>query len=443
MSRNCDGESDYPFTVGNSGCALLEDDTAGHDKRILIRTIEAKEIGGSPAKFYELTQGQPVIVKGVYAYDAFLSSLTMDIMRKSFAGRVLHGYDTRRDEYAEFKAEDVFENVMQAPEDRYMAVVDHPIEADNEFGQRFAVPAFFQENWLMGHGTHDGYVKSIFFSGRDNFTAYHVDPWGMQGWMFLAQGRKYWELTPPKEQVFIFDPIMKEFYDYGKAAKLRRSQQQQASSLTSSSSSSVSSSSTSSASSPSQQELLAYESRFPHRGLASRHVGMLHAGEFMYIPPGWAHQVWTYEAGFGVGGAVYNHFALHDAVYSHLFNRSFSIEEVSLNVRALLAELDPAVQLDKYPGAREVVAEQMALIDAWEAAFVATDGTTSSKYNKTRSTDAKSTSSGSSDTSSSSICSSSSSVCSSSSSICSNSATCSSDSTSTASSSTAGAGDGV
>lgn len=32
--------------------------------------------------------------------------------------------------------------------------------------------------------------------------------------MYLAKGSKYWEMTPPQEQVLLFDPIMKEFYNY-------------------------------------------------------------------------------------------------------------------------------------------------------------------------------------------------------------------------------------
>lgn len=127
--------------------------------------------------------------------------------------------------------------------------------------------------------------------------------------MFLAEGRKWWELTPVSEQVFIFDPIFKEFYDYAKAARLKKDD---------------------------PVGYHRYEARFPHRHLATRIVGELNKGEILWFPPGWVHQVWTYEAGFGVGGAIHNHYVLSDTIYSHLFNRSFSIEDTTVNVKAML-----------------------------------------------------------------------------------------------------------
>ena len=50
-----------PYKVGTSECGLLESDKAGHEKRHPIQIVLASDVAGSPAKFYELAAGLPII----------------------------------------------------------------------------------------------------------------------------------------------------------------------------------------------------------------------------------------------------------------------------------------------------------------------------------------------------------------------------------------------
>lgn len=128
----------------NSHVEILETDPIGRDRRTSIRVVHVSALGNSPSSFYEMAKGQPVIIRGVYDHDPFLSNLSMDIMRGSFQGRMLEGFNTKEKKYGIFKAEDVFEDIQRAPQNRSLSVVDHPIEPDNDFGAKFQVPAFFQ-----------------------------------------------------------------------------------------------------------------------------------------------------------------------------------------------------------------------------------------------------------------------------------------------------------
>lgn len=93
--------------------------------------------------------------------------------------------------------------------------------------------------------------------------------------------------------------------------------------------------------------------------------------------------MWTYEWGFGVGGAVVNQYALGETVYSTLFNRSFSVEEPSHDIGSLLRQVlaQQAEGAQKLSAAAlDTVRAELARIDKWEAEFVAADGSTTSRY---------------------------------------------------------------
>ena len=55
--------------------------------------------------------------------------------------------------------------------------------------------------------------KSLVVTPPGSFTPLHMDAYGMQGWMYLIEGRKHWEICPPGAVLALFDPIFKEFFD--------------------------------------------------------------------------------------------------------------------------------------------------------------------------------------------------------------------------------------
>jgi hypothetical protein len=180
---------------------------------------------------------------GAFDHVPFLKNLTMEVMERSFAGQNLHGYDLKKDRSSygracAFRASrkrslltlstsplrpdmrfsrrrmclPTFSANLRSV--RFVSWITPSTKATMSLPKTSLSPSSFKvarawrircfssvacritnalrlfflslphlrlENFFAGHAKMNKFVKSIFFSGYDNFTAYHVDPWGMQG----------------------------------------------------------------------------------------------------------------------------------------------------------------------------------------------------------------------------------------------------------------------
>lgn len=58
-----------------------------------IRMVHAKELGDSVERFYTLYAAEPLIVKGVFADNPLLQSLTREKLEQLFQGQRLQAYE--------------------------------------------------------------------------------------------------------------------------------------------------------------------------------------------------------------------------------------------------------------------------------------------------------------------------------------------------------------
>lgn len=284
-----------------------------------IRRVDISEFDGDQERFYREYADAPVIVTGVYRGDVLLNSLTLEKISESFRGRTLFGYQRKNDANGrireEFPSEVFFEDFTKGATDYY--VFDHAV-ADTPFADQLKIPAFLDGNWL---GDHYGF--NITISGAGSFTPFHEDGSGEQAWMYLVTGEKQWTIYPPKCRPLLWDSFFKDFYSP------RRS----------------------------------HAARFPFLDCARAHeiTATARAGDLIFIPPGWIHQVLTTEPSFGLGGNIFNEFMAFSSTETALNEKSHALRH-DFDLFELLAEKGEHPRTEY---GRDQIAKARQLVDRW------------------------------------------------------------------------------
>ena len=261
-----------------------------------VPVVDAGTLHGDPRAFHGRHAATPVIVRGVYPPSHPLARLDLDQAAALLGDVPVQVYDGETQDSLEVQASALFAD-MKAGVVRYN-VVDHTL-VGTAFGAIFEAPDFFGQNWFLGPPAHlDRMARSLVLTAAGTFTPLHLDAYGMQGWMYLVTGRKLWELYPPSEALSLWDPLAKTFYD------------------------------------PTKHRPEA----FPALAHAARWVGAAAAGDLMYVPAGWVHQVETTEASLGVGGSVLNDHQIVEHVRCWLWERTMDLQG-PLDLEKLLLEL--------------------------------------------------------------------------------------------------------
>lgn len=248
-----------------------------------IAVLHANDFANNMEWFYARHAHQPVIIRGAMADSPQIAALERPAIEKLLQGCDLWAYDSATLTRGEYIKADVLFADMAAQLARYN-VVDHSV-LETPLADKFQPPAFLRHNWFAGSEYDtDRFVASVNCSVKDSYSPIHVDPYGMQGWMCLLFGHKRWRLYPPTMIPLIYDMTSRRFFH-------RR---------------------------------LDDPAQFPLLDWADYWEGEIQAGDLMYFPAGWAHEVVTFEASFGLGGAIVNDFQIVESTRSWLWEYSQS-----------------------------------------------------------------------------------------------------------------------
>ncbi len=285
-----------------------------------VRIIQADEIA-SVADFYGRFAHEPLIVRGLYPPDHPTRGISLEGFETLLGNVGLQVYDAATQDYNEIRAAQIFAGVRESVTN--YNVVDHHI-VGTPLGDLCEPPAFLRCNWFIGPpADYDEMEKSVVLSPAGSFTPLHLDAYGMQGWMYLIEGRKTWELIPPDYLLAAFDPIRKEFFD------------------------------------PRQHST----AQFPLLRHAEKYVGMIVGGDLLYFPAGWIHQVETHEASYGFGGSLINDYQIEAHMRWWLWERTLCLDD-GLDLKRVLE----AMPQERFSGAqgRARVAAALSYCDSWE-----------------------------------------------------------------------------
>ncbi len=248
-----------------------------------IPVLHASDFSNNIEWFYARHAHQPVIVRGTLEQNPRVAELDRPAIEQLFRGCALWAYDAATLTRGEYVSADVLFADMAARQMRYN-VVDHAI-LDTPLADRFTPPAFLRHNWFVGSAYDTNrFVASVNCSVKDSYSPIHVDPYGMQGWMCLLFGRKRWRLYAPEQIPLIYDMTSRRFF----------------------------------------HRKFDDPAKFPLLDMADYWEGEIEAGDLMYFPAGWPHEVVTFEESFGVGGALVNDFQIVESVRSWLWEYSQS-----------------------------------------------------------------------------------------------------------------------
>ena len=248
-----------------------------------VPVVHASDFHNNIEGFYARHAHQPVIVRGTLDESPEIANLDRHAIERLLAGVDLWAYDCETLTKGEYIKADVLFADMAARQRRYN-VVDHAL-IETPLTDRFVPPAFLRHNWFLGSAYDTNrFVASVNCSMRDSYSPIHVDPYGMQGWMCLLFGRKRWRLYAPEQIPLLYDMTSRRFFH-------RR-----------------------------------YDdpARFPLLDMADYWEAEIEAGDLMYFPAGWPHEVVTLEESFGVGGAIVNDFQAIESTRSWLWEYSQS-----------------------------------------------------------------------------------------------------------------------
>lgn len=243
-----------------------------------IPVLHASDFGNSVEWFYARHAHTPLIVRGAFDDNPFVQGLDRPGVEKLLHGCPLWAYDCATLTKGEYiNADELFAD-MAAQRARFN-VVDHSV-LETPLADKFQPPGFLRHNWFQGSPYDtDRFVASVNCSVKDSYSPIHVDPYGMQGWMYLLFGHKRWRLYPPDMIPLVYDMTSRRFYH-------RRRDD---------------------------------PARFPLLDWADYWEGEIEAGDLLYFPAGWAHEVVTFEASFGLGGALVNDFQVVESTRSWLW----------------------------------------------------------------------------------------------------------------------------
>ena len=176
-----------------------------------IPVIDASAFGGTVEGFYADYADRPVILRGVLRDNPYVQGLDRPALEALLHGVPLWGFDSATLRHGEYIHADVLFDDMRAGRARWN-VVDHSV-LETPLADRFVPPTFLRHNWFEGSGMDtDRFVASVNCSVRGSFSPIHVDPYGMQGWMYLIFGRKRWRLYPRKQIPLLYDMTLRTLY---------------------------------------------------------------------------------------------------------------------------------------------------------------------------------------------------------------------------------------
>lgn len=288
-----------------------------------IARVDASDFGGTVEGFYAQVATQPVIVRGVLADNPFVQGLDRPSLEALLGETPLWGFDAGTLTKGEYIPANVLFDDMRAGRARWN-VVDHSV-LDTPLADRFVPPAFLRHNWFADSGMDtDRFVASVNCSVRGSFSPIHVDPYGMQGWMYLIFGRKRWRLYPRHQIPLLYDMTFKTLYHRTKHAS----------------------------------------EQFPLLGMADYWEGELGPGELLFFPAGWPHEVITLEESFGLGGALVNDFQVMESTRSWLWEYAMS-GPGNIDFPAFLTQM--AADRPRHADCQALVQAAVALVNAWKA----------------------------------------------------------------------------
>ena len=260
-----------------------------------IRVIDSVDFRGETAEFYKTFANEPVIVRNAYPHGDRIYSFTSDEVHQMFHSVMLQVYN-RADEATGWILRslpgEAFFRDMQEGASRYF-LLDQPVEGTPLEGQVHA-PSFLSDNWLDSLKQSDGrpvFGLKVTLSGNKSFTRFHEDGSGEQAWMFLVYGKKRWSIYPPSVRKFIFDDSNKEFYN----SRMTESEKKK-------------------------------RFRWEHHAAPFIQTGIAEAGDLIFVPPGWVHEVETLEESFGIGGNIVNQYQIQASVETAMVERSFALK---------------------------------------------------------------------------------------------------------------------
>lgn len=278
-----------------------------------VRTINAADISNVD-HFYSIYAHEPLIIQNVFPFDHPLRSVQLEDIEHWFREDNFRTYNYISSDVEGIAAAEIFQG-MRHDINRYN-VVDHRI-VGTPLGDLFVTPPYLSCNWFMGAPVHyDEYEKNLIMSPKGSFTSLHLDAYGMQGWVYLITGCKVWEFYAPQYVHHAFDPIYREFFDH-------------------------------------RQHSL---EQFPLLTVAEKYVGTMNAGDLLYFPPGWIHEVETTEMSVGVGGALINDYQIEAHMYWWLWERTFNLHH-RLDLKQAILEMPP----ERFSGPEGIARSQSAL----------------------------------------------------------------------------------
>lgn len=285
-----------------------------------IRVIHVDDIQNSISRFYEMYAHEPVIIKGVLSNDQFWQSLTPNKVEQLLRGQNLYALDQKTLKRVSIPASQLFDGFRRGVTSYN---VFHTLD-DTPLADKFELPPFLQFNWFADSvfGTY-GSVKGIMYSAKGTFTPLHIDYHAAQAWMYVAYGKKVWECYPPKYTNLLFDPLFNEFYNPYQHSK----------------------------------------ERFPLIHLAEKFVGTIEAGDFLFVPAGWVHQVETLEETFALSGVIINDFQIENTMKSWLWERALDLPG-EIDIKHLIVNLPPE-RMSGEEGYKRTQAA-LALCKEWE-----------------------------------------------------------------------------
>jgi hypothetical protein len=266
---------------------LLDGQPAG-ETPIPVRTVDATSLPPDLTLFYKQFAAEPLIVRGAFDANEPLNALTLAEIGRLLADTPMHVYNSGAGDSMDVPASEVLKGMTGEGAPRN--IIDCYI-TDHALGKLVDVPWFLAHNWFIGPPAgRDEVEKSLILSPAGSFTSLHLDAYGMQGWMYLIEGEKTWGFYRPADALRAFDPASGDFH---------------------------------------------------HPNDATDHFeGTIRAGDLIYFPSGWLHEVRTTRTSYGVSGALLNDFQIEEHMRcwlcerSHGFGGSMDLKRVILEMPA-------------------------------------------------------------------------------------------------------------
>jgi len=290
-------------------------------RRRPVRSVDAAEIRGAD-HFYAAFAAEPLKITGVLA-GTELARIGLAELARAVTGP-LETYDPESDAERTIAAEEVFAALQRGGPGPN--IVDHSLVGTG-LAEALVLPRFLRRDWFVRIAGFERMQKNLICSPAGSFTPLHIDAYGMQGWLYLAGGRKRWTLYAPSQVPLLYDVALRQFLD---ARAWDRE-------------------------------------RLPLAPLAEAYEATQEAGELIYFPAGWPHQVATEGASWGFGGSLLNAEQIDAHVQVWLWERTLGLQ----GDLDLAAEM---VRLAAEDGTEALLVRALAAVAVWERRRAALSG---------------------------------------------------------------------